>query len=327
MRITLAERNIIEFRLRLGLGVRAIARLLQRDHSVISREIARHRCTDGTYRAAIAERRALQNQRGIKQRKLDKDPLLRVFVKKKLHELWSPEFIAGVLKNQPPREMQGKRVSHETIYHYIYSGEGRHQQLYRFLRVARKKRIKRHSRKHRKISITQRISIHERPAHINERIEVGHWEADLLEGQRKKEGSLCVRVERTFRYTHLTKVTSKTAEETRACLEATILSLPVKTFTFDNGTENAEHYLLAKQYHIGTFFCDPHAPWQKGTVENTNKLLRQYIPKRSDAMKHLTANDIQRIQDALNNRPRKCLNYLTPNQAMQNYLRSGALVT
>lgn len=327
MRLTLEERNIIEFRLRLGMSTRAIARVLRRDHTVVAREIVRNGLVLGRYSAVAAQGAAERRRHDKHQRKLDKDPRLRIFVENKLRIEWSPEEISSFLKTDQIPTMQGKRISTETIYQYIYTGNGRYKQLYRFLRVARKKRRKWFSRKHRKISITQRISIHERPSFINERNEIGHWEADLMEGRRRSAGVLCVQVERTTRLVRIAKLENKQARETRACLEATCLSLPVKTFTFDNGKENAEHHILAKDYGIGTFFCDAYSPWQKGSVENMNKLIRQYVPKRTDALKHLTTHDVHRIQDALNNRPRKCLNYLTPNQAMQNYLRGGALET
>lgn len=325
MRITLEERNIIEFRLRLGMSTRAIARVLQRDHTVVAREIVRNGLVLGRYSASVAHGAAERRRHKKHERKLDKDPRLRMFVEDKIQHEWSPEEISEVLKTDQLPKMHGKRISTETIYQYIYTGNGRYKQLYRFLRVARKKRRKWFSRKHRKIAIQARISIHERPSFINDRSEIGHWEADLVEGRRRSSGVLCVQVERTTRLVRITKLENKQARETRACLKATCLSLPVKTFTFDNGAENAEHYILAKDYGIGTFFCDAYSPWQKGSVENMNKLIRQYIPKRTDAMKHVTANDVQRIQETLNNRPRKCLNYLTPNQAMQNYLRGGAL--
>lgn len=327
MRITLEERGIIEFRLRLGMSTRAIARVLRRNHTVVAREIVRNVLVLGRYSASAAQSATERRRHDKHQRKLDKDPRLRMFVEEKLKDLWSPEEISDILKTGQVPKMRGKHISTETIYQYIYTGTGRYKQLYRFLRVARKKRRKWFSRKHRKISITQRISIHERPSFISERSEIGHWEADLVEGRRRSAGVLCVQVERATRLVRITKLEGKTARETRAVLEATCLSLPVKTFTFDNGTENAEHHILAKDYGIGTFFCDAYSPWQKGSVENMNKLIRQYIPKRTDAMKHVTANEVQRIQEALNNRPRKCLNYLTPNQAMQNYLRGGALET
>lgn len=327
MRITKEERDIIEFRLRLGMSTRAIARVLKRDHTVVAREIVRNGLVLGRYSAHAAQSAAEKRKYEKHKRKLDKDPRLRMFVEEKLKELWSPDEIAKILKTDPLPKLRGKRVSHETIYQHIYTGSGRYKQLYRFLRVARKKRRKWFSRKHRKISITQRISIHNRPSFINNRDEFGHWEADLVEGKRRDAGVLCVQVERVTRLVRITKLEGKTARETRAVLEATCLSLPVKTFTFDNGRENAEHHILAKDYGVGTFFCEAYSPWQKGTVENTNKLIRQYVPKKTDVLQNLTAHDVYRIQEALNNRPRKCLNYLTPNQAMQKYLRGGALET
>lgn len=327
IRITRAERGIIEFRLRLGMSKRAIARLLSRDHTVVAREIARNGPALGRYSAVAADKSAGKRLHNNHRRKLVKDPRLREFVEKKLLDLWSPEEISNILKTDLEPKMCGKQISHETIYQHIYTGTGRHKQLYRCLRVARKQRQRRYTRKHKKIMITERISIHDRPDYIKERNEIGHWEADLVEGKRQQEGYLCVQVERVSRLVRITKLEHKTARATRAALAATILSLPVKTFTFDNGTENTEHHLLAKSYGIGTFFCDPYASWQKGSVENMNKLIRQYVPKTVGVMKHLTTHDVQLIEDALNNRPRKCLNYLSPNQVMNNYLRGGALDT
>lgn len=316
-RLTDFERQKIEYLLRCRLGVRAIARLLKRDHAVISREIRRNTGASREYTAAVAKSHTARNARITNTRILDKNPHLRRWVVDRLKNDWSPEQIAGRLKERPPKKVHGMSLSHETIYQWIYEGEGRWLHLYPHLRKGKKKRQKRYARKPQKCHIPERISIHERPEEITKRTIFGHWESDSLLGKGHQHG-LSVQYERVAQLTRLHRVRSMKAEETKTALEDSIRSLPAslwKSITFDNGSEGAAHHIIRRQYGIDTFFCDAFASWQKGGVENMNGLIRQYIPKGTD-MDTVTDAAISGIEERLNNRPRKGLGYRTPNEVI-----------
>jgi len=190
--------------------------------------------------------------------------------------------------------------------------------LYCHLRRQKNKRQKQKSRKPQKAIISERISIHQRPIEINERLTFGHWESDTLEGKRSIKENISVQYERKSQLARLHKINDKTAMETEEAIRDSIISLPQylwQSITFDNGTEGANHHRLKKDYWLRTYFCDAYKAWQKGGVENLNGLIRQYIPKGSDISK-LTEDEMYAIQEKLNNRPRKSLNYLTPNQVI-----------
>lgn len=319
-RLTYFERQVIQSGLRVGKAVRAVARCLGRDHRVIQREVNRNSVQGRKYDAKVAQRLAdeREKKRHIPKLERKENLVLREYVIEKLKEDWSPEQIAGVVKEYPPEYLKGKNICFETIYQYIYQGEGRFEHLYPHLRKGRKKRQKRHARKPRKVIIPERVSIHERPAEIDSRVTFGHWESDTVEGRRTTKGNLSVQFERKTKLLRVHKVESKTAQETEQAIRKSIESLPqylFKTITFDNGGEAASHQHLQKDFGIQTYFCDAYASWQKGGVENANGLIRQYIPKRTD-ISQLTDKQIYDIQEKLNNRPRKSLNFLSPNQAL-----------
>ena len=316
-RITYYERQIIESGLRTKKTLRDIARSLNRDHTVISREVESHSGDYLPYTAVSAQRIADQSQRDRSKKKLEKDFELKDYVVRALKDDQSPEQIAGTLKEQPPFYLEGKNLCHETIYQYIYNGEGRFQYLYAHLRRKHFKRRKQKARKPRKTSILERVSIHERPEEVNQKLTFGHWESDTVVC-RKQVSALSVQYERKSQLVRIHKVANRTARETEYALHDTISSLSqslFKSMTFDNGGEGACHTKIRDGYNIKTFFCDGYASWQKPGVENINGLIRQYIPK--DAMlDEMTIDDIYAIQEKLNNRPRKNLNYLTPNQVI-----------
>ncbi len=310
--------------MRVGKAVRAIARSLARDHRVIQKEVNRNTCGGRLYEAILAQRLAEEREKKRHTPKLEKyeNEDLRNYVVSKLKENWSPEQIAGVLKEQPPQGLFGKEICFETIYQYIYEGKGRYQKLYSHLRRAKKKRQKQYARKHKKTRILERISIHQRPEEIDSRMTVGHWESDTIEGKRTTKGNLSVQFERKTKLVRLHKVPNKTADETENAIRKSIESMPeyfFKSITFDNGTEGATHMNLKKDFFLETYFCDPYSPWQKGGVENENGLVRQYIPKGSD-ISVLTDSYIYYIQEQLNTRPRKSLHFLSPNQAFDREL-------
>jgi IS30 family transposase len=214
-------------------------------------------------------------------------------------------------------EMNGKTISHESIYHYIYHKDGRFEGLYTYLRQGKNKRQKRHTRKTCKTRIPERISIHARPKVVETRERYGDWESDSVIFSKQKT-ALSVQSERKSKLIRMHKVANKTADETLNALVKTAESVPrdmFHTMTFDNGTEGVKHTEMKRIYDVETYFCDPFASWQKGGVENANKLIRQYLPRNTDLSK-LSDRDIYDIQEKLNNRPRKCLNYQSPNEVI-----------
>ena len=313
--LKLCDREKIEFYLRCKQGIREIGRLIHRDHGVISREVKRNGGAAG-YNAKRAQKMADKRLAHNTVRKLDKDSKLKAYVVKQLKEEdWSPKVIAGRLKEHPPPELKGRCISHESIYQYIYEGEGRYENLYPHLKRGQSKRQKLHTRVKSKNTIVERKSIHLRPEEINNRSEAGHWESDSMICKKQRE-IISVQFERKIKLVRIHKLPHKTAIETRDAIIKTIESLQpgaVKSMTFDNGTEGALHTTIRDDWNIDTYFCDPYSSWQKGGVENTNGIIRYYIPKDCDLSK-LTDLAIYNIQEKLNNRPRESLNFRTPNE-------------
>ena len=326
--LKLCEREKIEFYVRCKRGIRDIARLVRRDHSVISREIRRNGGVSG-YDARRAQVSADKRLAHNVKRKLDKDNQLKQYVLKQLREDWSPKVVAGRLKKHPPPQLKGKRISHESIYQYIYEGEGRYENLYSHLRRGQPRRHQLHTRTRFKTIIPERKSIHARPEEINNRSEAGHWETDSMICKKQRE-IISVQYERKIKLVRIHKLPNKTAEETKYALINTIESLQlgaVKSITFDNGSEGALHTAIRDDWQVDTYFCDTYCSWQKGGVENENGIIRFYIPKNADLSK-LTDRDIYNIQEKLNNRPRESLDFRTPNElAFELGWISGALKT
>lgn len=317
-RITLLERHVIEICLASGKSNKRIAKILGRDRRVIDREVKRNKPAERKYRAKLAEELTFRRQRDRCKTKLEKDEPLRCFVVNNLHNELSPEQIAGLLENEPPKHLEDRNICHETIYQYIYNGDGRYGGLYTHLRRRKKRRRKQGKRKHKKAHIIERISIHDRPTVIDDKIRFGDFECDLVEGPRSGKQALSVHYERKSQHVNIHRVLDKTAPETNNALLRTKESLPqgfIKSITFDNGSETAWHYILRYEHDIDTFHCDPYSSWQKGGVENVNGLIRQYIPKGAK-IEAYTDEQIKEIEYKLNNRPRKNLNYKTPNQVL-----------
>ena len=322
--LTRYEREKIEFFLRMKWGPREIGRHLKRDHGVISRELKRN-SKNGKYVAVDAQKRADFKARRTNKRKLESNENLHDYVEGKLKSGWSPELIAGRLRDQPPQGLKGASVSHEQIYEYIYEGEGRWEGWWHYLHRARPKRRQRHARKQQvKTLIKERVPIDLRPETINRRVRLGDWESDLALFKRQKT-ALSVQYERKAMLTRIHKVRNKSAEENEQAIRKSRDTLPEYLFqsmTFDNGSENVCHTNLG----IETFFCDPYAAWQKGGVENTIGIIRRYLPRGTD-LSMITDEDIDAVQEAINERPRKKLNFLTPNEIIAKELApvSGAL--
>lgn len=313
--INFYERQIIEVRLRGHWSYRKIAVLLERHHSDISREVKRNKPANlKYYSAVIAQKLADQRAKKSNKKKLIKDPVLLAFVSSKLKEDWSPQQIAGRLKKHPPHELVGKIISHESIYKYIYEEE---PHLYHYLRCKKTaKRQKRFSRKNRaKNHIKERVSIHDRPNIINQKKRFSDWESDSVKFAKQKK-CLSVQHERKSLLVRIHKMENNSAEETYDAIISSIESLPQhfwKSLTFDNGKEGACHIDIKNNYNIKTFFCDPYASYQKGGVENSNRLIRQYLPRKIN-LDNISEKQIYEIQEKINNRPRKKLKYKTPNE-------------
>jgi IS30 family transposase len=321
--LTFYDRQRIEFYLGLKqISLRDIASFIGRDVSVVSREITRHKPQLSPYNAELAQAAADRKAHLTNKKKLDKCEILKSYIEDQLRQDWSPDQVAGRLKEQHPPELKNallKTVSVETIYQHIYNQKEGGERLYKHLRTHRSKRLGWGKRKPRGISIPDRTPIEQRPQIINDKERYGDLEGDLLCGKRQKE-AVSVHYERKAMHVNLEKVNSMEAQENLIALKETIESFPpafVKSFTFDNGGENAEHVKLKSDYDIKTYFCDPGKAWQKGGVENMNKLLRQYIPKGSD-IKNVDQDFLDSVAKRLNNRPRKTHNYLTPSEVLSN---------
>ena len=301
--------------------LREIARQLHRDHSVIIRELKRNSDRNGLYRSSIAHEKAKIRLNKPHRHKLDEDDVLRNWVIKMMREEgWSPPMISAKLKNRPNQAwMMGKSVSHETIYQYIYEGEGRFMGLYQYLVRKHKRRQHKHARKTRNNKgILYMTAIQFRPEEINKKEEFGHLESDSVIYRNQSE-CLSVQYERSTQLLRFHRVQNKSAEATYDAVVATVESMPeqiVKSITFDRGTEGAWHWKLRLLYKIDTFHCDPYCSWQKGGVENVNGIIRRYLPISTDLSEY-SDGDLLAIQEKINNRPRKSLGWKTPNEAYQ----------
>ena len=312
--LTLAEREEISRCVAVGQSLRSIAALLGRAPSTISREIQRNGGQD-CYRANLADQAAWDRACRPKTCKLADNRALARMVSEKLQRLWSPEQIAGWLKCAYPDD-EYYQVSHETIYRSLFI-QARGVLKKELLQYLRRTRAMRRSRHHTQKSDDRRrirdaVSISERPATAEDRAVPGHWEGDLLCGSHGSQ--IATLVERQTRYVMLVKVASKDAETFANTLIKNARTLPqelYKSLTWDRGTEMAGHKRFTLATDIQVYFCDPRSPWQRGTNENTNGLLRQYFPKGTDISTYSQAK-LNAVARQLNARPRKTLNYQTP---------------
>ena len=319
-RLTLEDREEISLGLERGDSVSKIARKLGRSPSTVSREV---KANGGrvAYRAGKAHRRAFEKARRPKTPKLIGHPSLRVVVEEWLGEWWSPEQITRRLQSEFPDDPM-MRVSHETIYQALYvQGRGSlRRELTRCLRSGRAERKSR-SRLDRRGRIPGMVLISERPAEVEDRAVPGHWEGDLLVGT-KSQSAIVTLVERSTRYVMLAKITDQTAATVREAIAAQIVSLPAhlrRSITWDRGAEMSQHLQFSVEHDIAIYFCDPYSPWQRGTNENTNGLLRQYFPKGTDLSVH-SQEELDRAAASLNNRPRETLGWLKPSEKLTELL-------
>ena len=312
--LSLSERETISRGIVRGLSMRAIARDLNRSPSTISREIGRHGGRQG-YRASEADRRAWERAKRPKRCKLARYPRLRRSVIRLLQGKWSPEQIAGWHQRHYAGDMT-MQISHETIYKslFIQARGVLKKELQQCLRSKRALRRSRHAslKQDGLGQITDMVSIRQRPAAVEDRAVPGHWEGDLLAGSNNSY--IATLVERFSRYVMLAKVNGKDTETVINALIKHAHKLPTelyKSLTWDRGKEMADHQRFTLATDIKVYFCDPQSPWQRGSNENTNGLLRQYFPKGTDLSVHSQAR-LNAVARQLNGRPRKTLQFETP---------------
>ena len=312
--LTLAEREEISRGLACRLSLRAIATQLGRSPSTISRELHRNGGATG-YRAVKADQAAWGRARRPKRCKLACNRSLSRTIATKLRLLWSPHQIAGWLKREYPED-ESHQVSHETIYRslFIQARGVLKKELQQHLRSQRAIRRSRHANQKRdgRGQITNAVSIRERPASVEDRAVPGHWEGDLIAGSNNSY--IATLVERHTRYTMLVKVKNKDTESVVSALIKQAKKLPselYKSLTWDRGHELADHQRFTLATDIKVYFCDPSSPWQRGSNENTNRLLRQYFPKGTNLSVHSQAK-LNAVARQLNERPRKTLEFETP---------------
>ena len=312
--LTLAEREEISRGIATGLSIRQIAATIGRPPSTVGREIERHGGRN-TYRASEADAQAWDQARRPKSCRLARYCGLQRIVANKLSLEWSPEQIAGWLKLNFPND-ERMRVSHETIYRSLFI-QARGVLRKELIGHLRSRRMMRRSKNastegQPRGQIIDGVSIRERPADVEDRAIPGHWEGDLITGS--KNTHIATLVERHSRFTMLVKVQGKDTASVVTALSKQVRKLPSelrRSLTWDRGMEMAHHKKFTVATDVQVYFCDPQSPWQRGTNENTNRLLRQYFPKGTD-LSGYSQSDLNKVALRLNQRPRKTLNFYSP---------------
>lgn len=314
-RLNINEREEISRMLSMGKRLREIAKKLNRVPSTITRELNRNACSLQTYRAVSAEYRSMCLARTLrKSHKLKRYPHLRNQVFKLLAKRWSPEQIAKYLSEHYPN-CPGMNVSHESIYTYLYMlpRGSLKKELIAYLRRRHPVRRSRGRKRLKSNPIQDIVSIEERPKEVASRTIPGHWEGDLLMG-RSNRSALGTLVERVTRFTILVPLKAKDALSVRCAFAQELRTLPKqlkRSMTYDQGQEMKDHRLFTKETKMKVYFAHPHCPWERGTNENTNGLVRDFFPKGTDFSK-VSRREIKHVQNLLNGRPRKTLNWRMP---------------
>lgn len=314
--LSLIERERIFDLRKQGLGIREIARQLGRAASTISRELRRNHAASGPYGPLVAQRKAAARRLRPKQAVIAADTELKALIQNKISDFWSPEQIAGWIRLHHPDKKRW-HVCHETIYQalYLQARGGLKRQVQEALRRGRAaRRPQTGPQERKKRFVDDMVMISDRPAEVTDRAVPGHWEGDLITGARNKT-AIATLVERSSRYVMLVHLPrAHDAEAVLTGLKATIVTLPEHlqgSLTWDQGSEMAAHARFTIDTGCQVYFCDPGSPWQRGSNENTNGLLRQYFPKGTDLSVH-SAADLEFVAQQLNSRPRKTLGYRTP---------------
>lgn len=307
----------IEVYLNEGKSQYEIAQLLKVHRSTISREIKARGGILRGYTADFAQRNYEANKKNCGIRSKIETTTVGPFVIEKIKQGWSPETIAGRLKKEIKDGIRPEEeyVNYESIYQFVYDSDyGKQEKLWNYLRQGKKRRTKRHGRKAKHEIIPNRVFIDNRPKEIETRKTIGHWEGDAI--IYKYKTAIQSIVERKLKYTILTKLMRKTAVETTNAFVSGLKEYYVKSLTVDNGSENRNHEEIKNKLNIPIFFCHPYHSWEKGTNENTNGLVRRYLP-RGSSLENVTQNDLDDIAFELNNRPRKTLQYATPQEMLE----------
>jgi IS30 family transposase len=321
--LSLAEREEIAVGVAAGDSFRQIAARLRRQPSTVSREVNANGGR-GAYRAWRADRRAFQQARRPKRRRLVECPRLAAYVTENLQRRWSPTQISARLKLDHADDAE-MRVSHETIYQslFVQGRGGLRSELTACLRSGRATRRPRRCQGSVNIGkIADMVIISERPAEIDDRAVPGHWEGDLIIG-RNGNSAVATLVERSSRFLMLVALPDgRSAPAVRDALTSHVLTLPKqlrRSITWDQGKEMTEHVAFSIATGVDIYFCDPYHPWQRGTNENTNGLVRQYLPKGTD-LSTFTQADLDAIANELNGRPRQTLSWLTPSETLNQFV-------
>lgn len=313
------ERQEIALHLERGHSLRSIAKMLGRSHTSLSRELRRNSTKKG-YDPPRAQKIADVRRKNSKYQgmKIESDCVLRSYVVKKLKKRWTPDMIAGRLKycGDVWEERYIDGISAKSIYHWLYSAWWQKYCIYLPSKQYRPK--KKREKKTKRVVIPNAVSISQRPEEANKREKIGHWEVDTIVSGRKtkSKAALCTLVDRKSRYTRLGKMENMKPSTMNRVMKKKLKWLPCTTCTYDNGIENRWHEKIKKALKCLTFFCHPYCSWEKGSNENTNGRIRRFIPKGCDINTY-TQKQIQEVEDWLNHTPRKCLNYKTPYEVMQ----------
>jgi len=321
-RLTKTERILIAQLRNKGYSNKRIAWFLGRAVSSIGREIRRNRFKEEIYEPLHAQGKAERRKEKAWGAKHPlKNPWVYEYAWEKLKAGWSPEQIAGRLRLKHPNN-KNWWICPETIYRFVYHPVNKGAQLWEYLRRKQKRRRKQMGRKAQRVRIPDRVSIHQRPAVIDQRKEIGHWEGDTLVGLRRKNG-LHTAYERLASLTRFEKMDSLKAEESFKAQLKIYGPLPAKvrkSTTLDNGSEHVGHAELKKRLGIQTYFADPYSAWQRGGNENANLWIRYYFPKGTDFSK-ISIGELKDVERELNNRPRKRLGFKTPMEVFNEHLK------
>jgi len=304
-----SERAQIEAMLACNTTKQQVANFLGFSLSAICKEVSRNSKPGGFYSHKYAQKQAELRQKGRKKTKLS-DPKIAEYIEAKLKNYWT---VLNIVDNI--EQDLGKKICIETVYNYIYAPENKNKKLWKYLRRHKKKRRKRSAKRKKGSTIKNRVSIHVRPPIVETRSRIGDWELDTVVGS-KHQGFIGTFVDRCSRYTLIAKMKNKSAAEMARALKEKFESIPKSkriTMTADNGTEFAAHEYVASDLEIDFFFADPYSSWQRGTNENTNGLIRQFLPKGTD-LREVKQEKLDYIAKLLNTRPRRCLSNRTPEQ-------------
>lgn len=329
--INYAERYALSVCLKDGLSYREISGKLGRSPNSWNYEVIHNGGSRKAYSPHLAQLSSSLRKWEANSKNPAKDRRVWDFVMEKLKKRFSPEQISNDLITQFPND-KTMRISYETIYALINSEEGKEMKLVKFLRHKRLRKLRKvgmRAMAPKKVKIPNRVSIHERPEIVTNKERFGDWESDLMEGKRFTGDCLCILKERLSQYMIIIRISAKTSKENvRAILQglASFSEEMRLTITYDNGSENVEHEKINNILGTKSYFCDAYASWQKGSVENSIGLIRDYLPKRTD-LTQVSDTELKRIQSELNDRPRKCLGWKTPRQVLSKHLKNlGVLI-